>query len=149
MYKNTVFRDHELGWQYTNIAKELNSPQREVIHRLLEDYQTQTYCVLHGDINSRNIIIPKHKNQTGVIIDFEQSHIGNPVYDLAYILCEFLISGLNHVNNSLLIDKEIQSAMLCYLEFFDIFLVDNFQKDIILHLLIQAIYRFLGLSKDS
>ncbi|MGB3510604.1 MAG: aminoglycoside phosphotransferase family protein [Microcoleaceae cyanobacterium] len=149
MYKNTVFRDYKLGLQYTNIAKELNSAQREVIHRLVEDYKTQTYCVLHGDINSRNIIIPKHKNQTGVIIDFEQSHIGNPVYDIAYILCEFLISGLNHVDNSVIIDKQIQSAMLRYLEVFDIFLIANFQRDLILHLLIQGRYRFLGPSKNS
>jgi hypothetical protein len=50
--------------------------------------QLQVLTQLDKD-NSRNIIASELEIR---VIDFEQSHLGTPAYDLSYILCELLIS---------------------------------------------------------
>lgn len=59
--------------------------------RFVADYLLRSEDPVHGDLNSRNIL-----STEGVVsvIDFEQGHFGEGVYDLAYLLSEYVIRDL-------------------------------------------------------
>ena len=146
-YRNEAFRDYKLGLQYDQIAAQMDRVTAAAIRDLAARYREQQFCVLHGDPNSRNVILNQTTGRVG-IIDFEQSHVGNPVYDLAYILSEVCISGLFFQRPDL---GEVVAAFLDeYLRVFKAAqAVPGFYADLAQHLAVQMIYRFLGPSKAA
>lgn len=46
-------------------------------------------CLIHGDLGSRHIICDYPRNQMVGIIDFEDTHVGDPAYDFAQLHREF------------------------------------------------------------
>ena len=145
LYQNKIFNDYKLRIQYDEMAKKMNRNQSAAVMSCKEIYQKRAVCLVHGDINSRNIMVDQ--NSLGVI-DFEQAHIGAPEYDLAYILCELVISLTKNG-----FDKEIVSTITRFLDaYFSIF--DNKMREEIEqlmthHLAVQIIYRFWGPSRKS
>ena len=147
LYRNEVFRDYKLGLQYDQIADQMDGVTAAAVRKLAAEYRQQQFCVLHGDPNSRNVILDQATGVVGVI-DFEQSHVGNPVYDLAYILSEVCISGLFFQRPDL---GEVVAAFLDeYLRVFKAAqAIPGFYADLAQHLAVQMIYRFLGPSKAA
>ncbi|ROS05523.1 phosphotransferase family enzyme [Sinobacterium caligoides] len=136
---NVEFRDFKLSLQYDDIAELLTEKEASVVLKCKEKHQKTQQCVLHGDINSRNILVGKK----GVsVIDFEQSHLGSPSYDVAYILSEIFISFYVHNKNSL--KEKIDLFVSTYASIFKDVNQMSYEKDIAVHLAIQIIYRFLG-----
>lgn len=150
LYLNTQFRDFKLEIQYVNIGKELGEPYNKIILDLLENYKSsvQLLTVLHGDINSRNIILSDSEDSILGIIDFEQSHVGNPIYDISYFLCEVYISCLYFQKESLL-EEFVHTFLEAYLAEATGFDLKAYAEELKLHLAIQLIYRFLGPSRNS
>lgn len=138
---NTKFRDFKLLLQYDGLEKFVDKKTFENIIKIKNKYISESYCILHSDLNSRNILIDSNKI---VFIDFEQSHLGSPQYDLAYIFSEIYMSSIYH-------KKDAKRYMSIFLEeYFKEFnklekdtVVDSFMQ----HLGIQIIYRFFGPSK--
>ena len=147
LFRNAVFRDYKLDLQYTQIANQLGVSTATAIRGLAARYREQKHVILHGDPNSRNIILNQTTGGIGVI-DFEQSHVGHPAYDLAYILSEVCISGLFHRRPDL---GEVVVAFLDeYLRVFKAAQdIPGFYTDLAQHLGVQMIYRFLGPSKAA
>ena len=148
IYQNTEFRDFKLKLQYEEIANELGQEYSSIIINLLTQYKTELITVLHGDLNSRNIIVNGFKLSDLGIIDFEQSHIGNPIYDISYFLCEIYISCL-YYNNINLLQEYVNTFLQTYTDINNTFSLKEYSKDLKLHLAVQIIYRFLGPSKKS
>ncbi len=147
IFLNEEFKDFKLQLQYYKIAEEIGGEYKGIIIGLAEKYKKQFITVLHGDLNSRNIIVNTDTNEIG-IIDFEQSHIGNPVYDIAYFLCEVYISCLHFKNEKLLKDA-IDTFLTAYIAENKKTDMNIYREDLKLHLAVQIIYRFLGLSRNS
>lgn len=145
IFANTEFRDFKLKIQYDDIAKLLSPNESKFILEFKKSYQIKTLCVTHGDINSRNILIDE--NALG-IIDFEQSHLGSPAYDLAYILSEIFISRINKGWNDESMSL-ISSFLSHYFQSFYAVNRDLVENEMIKHLAIQVIYRFWGPSHKS
>lgn len=141
IYKNEKFRNFKLELQYDNLKDFVTIDVYEIIMKIKEDYLLNPICVLHSDLNSRNILID---NENIVIIDFEQSHIGSPEYDLAYIFSEIYMSSIFHKLDINAISKNFLDS------YFDIFnRIDrkNIEIKFKKHLGIQIIYRIFGPSR--
>lgn len=147
VFQNEEFRDFKLTLQYQNIAEELGGTYKGIITDLMERYKAQLITVLHGDLNSRNIVVNSKSNTLG-IIDFEQSHVGNPIYDIAYFLCEIYISCMYFKKDQLLEDC-VNTFLDTYLNHNKTFNFVDHIEELKLHLSVQIIYRFLGPSKNS
>ena len=148
LYQNTEFRDFKLKLQYEEIANELGQGYYNIILDLVARYKAELITVLHGDLNSRNIIVNGIDSNKLGIIDFEQSHIGNPIYDISYFLCEIYISCL-YYNNINLLQEYVNSFLQTYIDNNNTFSLKEYFKDLKLHLAVQIIYRFLGPSRKS
>jgi hypothetical protein len=146
LFCNTRFRDFKLEIQYDHIAAKLGGPLGKSIIDLVKRYKCQYLSVLHGDINSRNIILNSIVDEEVGVIDFEQSHVGNPIYDMAYILSEIFISG---ISNDLDLKKLVYVFFNSYIISFPGFPIGKYKNDFVLHLATQIIYRFLGPSHNS
>jgi hypothetical protein len=145
IFANTTFRDFKLGLQYDDIAAVLEPDEAEVVRECKSRYRTQLECVTHGDINSRNVIVGP--NAMGVI-DFEQSHLGTPAYDLAYILCEIFIS-METFGAASEFPAVYERFLDDYFAHFNAASREAVEHELTLHLPIQTLYRFWGPSRNS
>jgi aminoglycoside phosphotransferase len=144
-FANTAFRDFKLGLQYDGVARELAPDEAAVVMACKQRYQRRADCVTHGDLNSRNIIVGA---DTIGVIDFEMSHLGAPAYDLAYILCEVLIS-LETWGAGALASVVIGAFLDRYFETFRAASRADIEAELTQHLAIQTLYRFWGPSRRS
>ena len=144
-YANTAFRDFKLGLQYDDVARKLDPEEAAAVIRCKERYQQRAECITHGDLNSRNIIIG---SDTIGVIDFEQAHLGAPAYDLAYILCEVLIS-LETAGAGKDAPAVFGEFLDHYFAWFDAATRASVESEVTQHLAIQTLYRFWGPSRGS
>ncbi|NIG54478.1 aminoglycoside phosphotransferase family protein [Chitinophaga sp. Cy-1792] len=146
LYLNTVFRDYKLQLQYYELASHLEPDIAVKVRTLADQYKMQQLCLLHGDINTRNIVLNENTEAIG-IIDFEQAHVGHPVYDLAYLLSELLIHQWYYAS------EVMQQAIRRMLElYFGVNTTIRYAevRDILnAHIGVQILYRFLGPSRNS
>ncbi|QDH17198.1 aminoglycoside phosphotransferase family protein [Swingsia samuiensis] len=89
MESSQPFKAYKADLQYTRLFEYLSPPQVDVAERFLHRQIKNTKSVLHGDLNSRNILVDD-ENRINVI-DFEQGQVGNGIHDVAYLVSEFVI----------------------------------------------------------
>lgn len=145
LFGNRLFRDFKLGLQYDGIAARLDTGEACRVKACREMYMMQSRCVTHGDINSRNILLNRH---CLTIIDFEQSHLGTPAYDLAYILCEIFISMMAAGQEGRF-SKFLNSFLDAYSAVFKREPRAQLDAELTCHFAVQVIYRFWGPSHRS
>jgi hypothetical protein len=87
------FKAFKIDLQYTRVLPELPQALHEAGRRFVTDYLQCSAEPVHGDLNSRNIL---SADGAASVIDFEQGHFGEGVYDLAYLLSEYVIRDLHH-----------------------------------------------------
>lgn len=85
------FKAFKVDLQYTRVLQEIPSALHQPARRFISSYLETVSEPIHGDLNSRNILAAE---DAVWIIDFEQGHFGEGVYDLAYLLSEFVIRDL-------------------------------------------------------
>lgn len=65
------------------------NPQIEVpIRKLINELEGDKTTIVHGDFSPKNIMVAT--NDDIYILDFEVTHVGNPVFDLAFLLAHLL-----------------------------------------------------------
>lgn len=143
VFANTAFRDFKLGLQYDDINAHLTAAETDRVLRCRRDYQRRTDCVTHGDLNSRNIIV---SGSALGVIDFEQSHLGTPAYDLAYILSEVFISREVFGTDAAGVIGEFLDR---YFADFTVAKRDSVEAEVTRHLAVQTLYRFWGPSRAA
>ena len=90
------FRQDELFEQlrvdpfYRFVAKR-NSEIQNTIHSLIDELEQQRTTLVHGDFSPKNIMVSSPDSV--YVLDFEVTNLGNPVFDLAFLLghlvCKF------------------------------------------------------------
>lgn len=138
---DTRFRDYKLDLQYNGVARHLDMSRGKLIRDFAEWYKQQRLCVVHGDLNSKNVLLAP--DETVYVIDFEQAHLGSPAYDLAYIVAELFIAQNQHKQNPAFqnLSKRFVER---YLETLNVSDAAQAEKEATLHLAAQIIYRFKG-----
>jgi len=92
------FKEFKIHLQYTQLLKELPAQLELPARQFIETYLHCQREPVHGDLNSRNILIAP--DGLVAVIDFEQGHAGEGIYDLAYIVSEYVIGKLGHENEA-------------------------------------------------
>ena len=65
------------------------NPQLEVaIRKLINELEGDKTTIVHGDFSPKNIMASM--NDDIYILDFEVTHVGNPVFDLAFLIAHLL-----------------------------------------------------------
>ena len=65
------------------------NPQIQVaIRKLINELEGDKTTIVHGDFSPKNIMVSM--NDQVYILDFEVTHVGNPVFDLAFLLAHLL-----------------------------------------------------------
>ena len=85
------FKAFKIDLQYTRVLPEMPQALHAAGERFVAAYLQQDAEPVHGDLNSRNILSAE---SVVSVIDFEQGHFGEGVYDLAYLLSEYVIRDL-------------------------------------------------------
>lgn len=88
---NTSKRSLKLCRQYEQTADWIGGSAAMRIREELSTYRTARRCLVHGDLSSRNILL---LGDASVILDFGEAHVGDPVFDIANLLSELVISFL-------------------------------------------------------
>lgn len=65
-----------------------NPDLEPVIAALIEEITTVKITLVHGDFSPKNIM--STTDHRPIVLDFEVAHIGNPVFDLAFLLAHLL-----------------------------------------------------------
>ena len=144
LWQDSRFRNYKLRLQYYNGIQQLSAHQGEIIKRFTDDYKKLRHCIVHGDLNSKNVLLAP--DEKAYVIDFEQAHLGSPAYDLAFILSELYIASIMFRNN-------VNFQGLCrvfaerYLNSLEGYDAPAIAREATIHLAMQVLYRFNGPSR--
>ncbi len=139
----TSFKSHKMRLQYCSLMPILTAPARSRVSALVDCYASEVECVVHGDLNSRNVLVTKDGCRA-TVIDFEQAHLGTRVFDVAYLLSEFFLRLWLHRRAFL------SAAIVDFLQGYQSGYSgddESFQRAVGIHLWPQLIYRFVGPSR--
>lgn len=144
LWRDNRFRNYKLQLQYYNGIEQLSSYQGKIIKRFTDDYKKISRCIVHGDLNSKNILLAS--DEKAYVIDFEQAHLGSPAYDLAFILSELYIASIMFTNNIYFQDlcRVFAERYLNSLQGYD---TPAIAREATIHLAMQVLYRFNGPSR--
>ncbi len=91
--EDTLFEQLRVEPFYRFVSKR-NPQLQSVIAGLIKELETEHTTIVHGDFSPKNIMVSPSGQV--YILDFEVMHIGNPVFDLAFLvahlLCKFFRS---------------------------------------------------------
>lgn len=71
---------------------------RKSIGRLIDELEVDHNTIVHGDFSPKNIMVSASGEV--YILDFEVTHVGNPVFDLAFLLAHLLCKFFRAKNSS-------------------------------------------------
>jgi aminoglycoside phosphotransferase (APT) family kinase protein len=61
---------------------------KPIINKLISELEGDKTTIVHGDFSPKNIMVGM--DEQVYILDFEVTHVGNPVFDLAFLLAHLL-----------------------------------------------------------
>ena len=76
-----------------------NPPLQTSIARLIDELESDHSTIVHGDFSPKNIMIDS--NHHIYILDFEVMHVGNPIFDLAFLLAHLLCKFFRAENDQI------------------------------------------------
>jgi 5-methylthioribose kinase len=85
--EDSLFEQLRVAPFYRAVSK-VNPQLSEVIDQLIKEITETKVTLVHGDFSPKNIMATT-ENQP-IVLDFEVAHIGNPVFDLAFLLAHLL-----------------------------------------------------------
>ncbi len=85
--EDTLFEQLRVDPFYRFVA-ERNQALRAAIQGLIDELENDESSIVHGDFSPKNFMVSPTGNL--FILDFEVTHVGNPVFDLAFLLAHLL-----------------------------------------------------------
>ncbi|SCB20883.1 phosphotransferase [Cupriavidus alkaliphilus] len=137
-----AFKRYKVGLQYLDLFPLLPSSLLDGAGAFVASYLQATDDVVHGDLNSRNVLVESDKI---AVIDFEQGHLGEGIYDLAYILSEYVIFSHAHSHTSM--ETFIGAMWREYVKVRPSVKLDVEECRFQVHLGFQTLYRLVGPSR--
>jgi aminoglycoside phosphotransferase (APT) family kinase protein len=55
--------------------------------------QARRLCIVHGDFSPKNVLVGPEPELW--VIDFEVAHLGDPAFDVAFLLCHLMLKSLH------------------------------------------------------
>ena len=85
--EDTLFDQLRIDPFYRFVANK-NIDLREPINQLISELEKDKSTIVHGDFSPKNFMVTE--NDHVYVLDFEVMHVGNPVFDLAFIMAHLL-----------------------------------------------------------
>jgi aminoglycoside phosphotransferase (APT) family kinase protein len=77
---------------YRTVARRLSLMSRSVLH-YVDEMQARRLCLVHGDFSPKNVLVGPEPQLW--VIDFEVAHLGDPAFDVAFLLCHLMLKSLH------------------------------------------------------
>ncbi|EJF91076.1 phosphotransferase [Bartonella tamiae] len=135
------FKKFKIKLQYNDMFNYIPIEFISKLEKFILNYINTNCDLIHGDINSRNILIEKNEIS---IIDFEQGQLGEGIYDISYIISEYVIQGIR-LNSD--IETMIKKNWYLYCDARKSSDLTNQYAAFRLHLAFQTLYRLKGPSR--
>lgn len=139
---SNAFKRYKIGLQYLDLFPLLPSSLLDSAGAFVACYLQATDDVVHGDLNSRNVLVG---SENIAVIDFEQGHLGDGIYDLAYILSEYVI--FSHAHSHAAMETFIDAMWREYVQVRPGAELDAEERRFQVHLGFQTLYRLVGPSR--
>ena len=85
--EDSLFEQLRIDPFYRFVAAK-NDLLKPVINKLIKELEGDKTTIVHGDFSPKNIMVGM--DDQVYILDFEVTHVGNPVFDLAFLLAHLL-----------------------------------------------------------
>ena len=99
--EDSLFEQLRVAPFYRAVSK-VNPQLTEVIERLIAEITQIKVTLVHGDFSPKNIMATTENRP--IVLDFEVAHIGNPVFDLAFLLAHLLCKTIRATDQN---EKEL------------------------------------------
>ncbi|MGW6129063.1 phosphotransferase family protein [Cellulomonas sp. NPDC055163] len=134
------YKRYKTQMQYGDVAGRLSPAAGGALQSLSSRYASQRTCLVHGDLNSANVLVGGCGARV-TVFDFEQAHVGSPAFDIAYLLAEVVVAA--HERGA---TAALAREFLCaYQDEWGEGAVS--EQDVTEHLAGQILYRFWGPSR--
>lgn len=135
---SAAFKRYKIELQYERLLPELGAA-RAAGARFVEHYLAAERDLLHGDLNSRNVLVDGDGAVT--VIDFEQGQVGDGAYDVAYLVSELVIACLRDGRDPAPVVDELWAAYAPDAS-------PDRERQLRIHLGFQVLYRLIGPSRQ-
>jgi 5-methylthioribose kinase len=85
--EDSLFEQLRIDPFYRFVAAK-NEALKPIISRLINELEGDKTTIVHGDFSPKNIMVGM--DDQVYILDFEVTHVGNPVFDLAFLLAHLM-----------------------------------------------------------
>ena len=85
--EDSLFEQLRIDPFYRFVAAK-NQALKPVISRLIDELEGDKTTIVHGDFSPKNIMVGM--DDQVYVLDFEVTHVGNPVFDLAFLLAHLM-----------------------------------------------------------
>ena len=85
--EDTLFEQLRIDPFYRFVATK-NPAIQGAINALIAELEGDTTTIVHGDFSPKNMMVGK--DDQVYVLDFEVTHVGNPVFDVAFLLAHLL-----------------------------------------------------------
>jgi aminoglycoside phosphotransferase (APT) family kinase protein len=92
---------------YRTVARRVPDMAAPVL-RFAEEMLATRVCLVHGDFSPKNVLTGLGRDLW--VIDFEVAHLGDPAFDVAFLLCHLMLKSLHRPELAVAYDR-------CALEF--------------------------------
>lgn len=76
----------------------------DVVLAMADTMRTRRTCLVHGDFSPKNVLV-NSDGRTLWVIDFEVTHVGDPAFDLAFLLCHLLLKSIHRPQDAAAYDR--------------------------------------------
>jgi 5-methylthioribose kinase len=137
--EDTLFDQLRIDPFYRFVASK-NVDLRESIHRLIVELEQDKSTIVHGDFSPKNFMVTEDDHV--YVLDFEVMHVGNPVFDLAFILAHLLCKFFHAPNaqEAAELSNIAKTFLNAYLE------LSQISETLVLHTALIALARVEGKS---
>jgi len=87
---------------YRTVARRLPLMARRVLH-YVDEMQARRLCIVHGDFSPKNVLVGPEPELW--VIDFEVAHLGDPAFDVAFLLCHLMLKSLHRPEQAVGYDR--------------------------------------------
>jgi len=100
---------------YYEHAARMKPEWAPLLSELADELRTHRRCLVHGDLSPKNILAPTEPaSERAWIIDFEVAHLGDPRFDLAFLLTHLTMKAVHLPDQAPDLDNAARTFMDSY-----------------------------------
>ncbi|HTT89269.1 MAG TPA: aminoglycoside phosphotransferase family protein [Acidimicrobiales bacterium] len=91
-YSQEPFEALRVEPYYRTVARR-RPPMAGAVLAFADELLSHRLCLVHGDFSPKNVLVGRGRELW--VIDFEVAHLGDPAFDVAFMLCHLMLKSLH------------------------------------------------------